>query len=359
MSMRRIGRPAFLLLASLIVGAGLLVMKGQDRPVGETLPLEISAKSLDFGDVWSQRDFHWTIPVRNRSSHDVVVTDVHVSCKCTRVLPTSFKIAPGGRANISFTIDLTSNNTVPAGTLRDFTLDFAVATDARQLPALHGVLTGRIKNYLSLTPPALEFDEEDYIVEEERYRAKQIALASAEPLESIALSVQPPMLEVSSQFNGTYGTVSLRPKDDVPSGVFNAVVSISGMPATGEPRASESVAVSGNIQRDVLVSPTQLSFGPASTGSYLHATVLLKSRTGAPLHIESINVLNPSISIQRLHMPSIRGEALSFGCRITKPGVDTSVVEILVRRSVDVKERLRIPVSIVGVSNVVTAKQSR
>ncbi len=350
--MRRIGALAILLVAA----GALFVLQKEDLRTGEMVPLEIPIASLDFGEAWSQPDFQWIVPVYNRSSHDLVVTDINVSCKCTRVVPTSFKIAPGDQLNVSFTIDLTSNNTNPPGMLREFKLDFALALDSRRVPIYHAVLTGRVKNYLSLSVPTLEFEQDDYIVETRRYRTKQVALASAEPLASIAISVEPPILDASHELNGTSGAVNVRPKDDVPSGAFSAVVNISGVPATGEQRPSQSFVVSGNIQRDVLLSPTHLSFGPASIGSYRQATVSLKSRTGVPLTVEATEVTNPNISIQKVNMPSILGEVFSVGCRISKAGVENSVVEILVRRSVDESERLRLQVSCIGVSHIETAR---
>ena len=197
----------------------------------------------------------------------------------------------------------------------------------------------------------LAFEENDYLIEQRRYCTKEVILEAAEELPAITISVEPPLLESSSELSGSSATVTLRPKDDVPSGLFRAVVEISCVPPGGTQRSSQLLVVSGNIQRDVLVTPTDVSFGPAAIGSYQQATILLKSRTGVPITVEAVEVDNPNISIERLNAPSTLSEAFSVGHRTRKQGVETSIVEILVRRSIDETERLRLRVSSIGVSH--------
>ena len=145
---------AILLTAVALAAGGLFALR-QGHGIGESSLLEIPKDSLDFGDVWSQHNFQWVVPVHNRSNHDVVVSDVAVSCKCMRVAPTSFSVAAGDTVKLSFVIDLTfSDSTPPPGTLREFKLDFALMVDGGQSPPCHGALIGRVKNYLSLSVPA-------------------------------------------------------------------------------------------------------------------------------------------------------------------------------------------------------------
>lgn len=97
-------------LALTLVTAFSLLMastRADGRSAGD---LVISAGSLNFGQVWCQRDFSWTVPIENRSDHTIHVASLQASCGCTSVEPSSFTLPPGAEQDLTFTLDLLPNN---------------------------------------------------------------------------------------------------------------------------------------------------------------------------------------------------------------------------------------------------------
>jgi hypothetical protein len=56
--------------------------------------LDIPSNFLDFGNIWEQDTFEWTVPFHNRSRHSITIEKIATSCNCLRVTPASFTLSP-------------------------------------------------------------------------------------------------------------------------------------------------------------------------------------------------------------------------------------------------------------------------
>jgi hypothetical protein len=67
-------------------------------------------EALDFGEVWVQKDFRWTLPIHNPTDQPVDVVKVETSCLCATVEPASFTIPPRRTQNLELRLDLTARD---------------------------------------------------------------------------------------------------------------------------------------------------------------------------------------------------------------------------------------------------------
>lgn len=67
--------------------------------------LVIATKYLNFGEVWEDERFPWTLPIENRSSKEVRL-ELRSSCNCLATVPSSLTIPAGEQRDIVLTMDL-------------------------------------------------------------------------------------------------------------------------------------------------------------------------------------------------------------------------------------------------------------
>ena len=99
---------AVVLLCLLVSATGLGIYWGQTHIVAgiENGFLEVDAEHLDFGEVWVQDKFQWTLPIKNTSSDPVELVGFHVSCKCVSFEPASLVVEPAETAEVKLTLNL-------------------------------------------------------------------------------------------------------------------------------------------------------------------------------------------------------------------------------------------------------------
>src|SRR5207302_10368849 len=61
---------------------------------------------LNVGEVWETKDFHWTLPVENKSRDTIEIVAFHSSCNCLSIEPSHVSIGPGQAIDVQLKIDL-------------------------------------------------------------------------------------------------------------------------------------------------------------------------------------------------------------------------------------------------------------
>src|SRR5688500_15085731 len=89
--------------------AGSAVGKRQLVEANSRSALSIDPHHLDFGERDAQKDFHWTLPIRNRGPASVQVVALRTSCACSSVDPKSFELQPGEEISVTLRLDLTAS----------------------------------------------------------------------------------------------------------------------------------------------------------------------------------------------------------------------------------------------------------
>ena len=63
----------------------------------DTFGLLIPKESLNFGTVWEEEKFSWTVPIENHEAESVEIESFSSSCSCLSIKPKSLVIGPGER----------------------------------------------------------------------------------------------------------------------------------------------------------------------------------------------------------------------------------------------------------------------
>ncbi|MDQ3333323.1 MAG: DUF1573 domain-containing protein, partial [Planctomycetota bacterium] len=186
----RTRRPTALSCAGLLVvaaGMWLFVARTEDRTAAAAdTSLRIPAESLDFGSIWSQPSFSWTLRVVNSSDRPLLVRGIRAGCGCTQIEPRTFELAPHGRGELHLTIDLT-DEFEPASDWhqREFAvaLDFDSEEEAGSTTTRH-VLRGQVRRPFRSVPQVSFFGGEE-LVEHQTPPAKEISLESQDVIAAV------------------------------------------------------------------------------------------------------------------------------------------------------------------------------
>ena len=71
--------------------------------------LAVAPDRLDFGEVWEDSRFAWTLPLENRRNEDLSIEDISASCTCVSVEPRAFVIPARQTRQVKLALDLTAS----------------------------------------------------------------------------------------------------------------------------------------------------------------------------------------------------------------------------------------------------------
>jgi hypothetical protein len=249
--------------------------------------ITVRQESLDFGDVWAQEAFSWTVPLYNHTSVDIEVTDFVTSCACTSVRPRSLVIPANGEAQVEAVIDL--RPMAPTTEFdRPFAVEMAAVTRQHHRVGLSWGLKGRVRDAVIVSASKLEFDQE---------------LVRGRPFTptGIDLICRPGCVLRDARCNPEFGSVALIDRDSpghvrlevtpapaLPAGTNEFDVTLTMQGPQGEALPNVHVPVVCTVAYDVEVLPPKMSFGACPLGMEFATTVSLRSCTGKPFVVDEV-----------------------------------------------------------------------
>lgn len=262
-------------------------------------PLSVQLDALEFGTVWAQRDFKWSIPVTNVGTRTVDVTDVISSCGCAVVDTRPFSVAPRQTAEVKLSIDLTSKRRPVDGQAeRLFPVGVMLFTKAVDAGEIRLNLRGIVKDPLYLTPPAVVFwdvaeDTEDLpVVQLMAIPLVPLAKLSAKCDDELQVVVGTREYEQSAK-GGTSERgfpIEAALKKRLPCGshVFN--MTLFATTAEGQELPGLRVPVKVAVVGDVFISPAFGHLGVVQRGSSEETSFQLISRVRSPFRVTKVAV---------------------------------------------------------------------
>lgn len=267
-------------------------------PTGETpevLPHVVIAESAyDFGTVKSGSPVEHRFLLQNTGKGALKILKMHTSCGCTAAVLDSDTVAPGATTFVKATFDTTGFQGPKMKTVRLYTNDPKQASFTL-------TLQGTVEPDVQVSALRLGFG--DVVRGQSPQQEFTATVDPASPIKIVEVVTRSPYLVVKSQdiaVNGRPGKkvqVTLRP--DAPIGAFRERVSLKTS-STDNPVVN--VPVLAMIQGDIELEPSIVSFGvlggPLKTP--LYRDVVVRSRTGKPVNIESVDSDNSSLSARIL-----------------------------------------------------------
>lgn len=261
--------------------------------------LVVDAKALDFGTVWEDAAFAWTLPLHNYSGRDIHIERFITSCHCVAIEPPSLHLPAGGEATLRLTLDLrAAQGTADAKAGRAFAIDIA--------PIIEGVsgtgwkVTGRVRPVLSVTPELVDFGHE--LIRGQPIPPRTIKVVAYTPLQSLTVTCTATFAEVHTrrladpkQPNSYAVTITFH--KDMPAGQYRAKVQLTATTATGQKAPPVVVPIQGRVVNYVKAVPAKLILGARAVGETVEETVTLQSYTGEVFAVERIDCGSENISI--------------------------------------------------------------
>jgi len=347
---RRFRLTVFLALAA--TGVSLWFATGQLSVVANrNRESPVSVANLELGEVWAQEDFKWSIFLTNETGEKLNVEEFARSCRCAALKPSSLTILPKETAEVALTLDLRPCR--PATSLYE-TRSFAVMivplikrgdkTERREFK-----LRARIKNSLVVSDANVFFGEDDQVTAGGGWRPRVLRFESAVPLKAVDVWVEPACVSAVASLETDYsGVLTLVPKRELPSGRFESQVHLRAIPNAETFFPSVTLPVSGVVLDDVEVIPPLVLFRPAVVGTEMQETVVLRSRTGTPFAVRSVQPTSDLTLVEAIEGVCPESCQYRIRQRAGDTGGQSEIVDFWIAGEGNDSRRLQLRVDYVG-----------
>ena len=337
---------AVLLLCLFVSATGLGIYWGQTHIVAgiENGFLEVAPEHLDFGEVWVQDKFQWTLPITNTSSEPVEVLEFRASCNCASIEPPSLLLAPGETVDVHLTLDLTTRNPEEAAKeSRPFSVRIAPLINSGLAQYTGWEIQGQVRRPLLLDPPALDFPEGS-LVRNEGFACRSVRVDSALPLKELRARCDETMarIEVEQLSDGpSQFSVTICPSTTLPIGRTEFSVMLEGVTKQGNILPAISLPVSVQVIADVYTVPEIVALGGIRVGEEITETVVLHSRRNRSFRIAEVRTDQKDVRVEK----SDREQTFRVVVRAFRPGPGSAVIHFAIQMSDD-EEEFDIPLKV-------------
>ncbi len=241
----------------------------------------------DFGKVEQGEQVNHLFRFTNQGGRDLRIEAVKTSCGCTAAVISAEVIAPGKEGTISAIFDTTK---FFGEKVKEITVH---SNDATQ-PITTLALQGEILVEVEVEPAQLYLGKvrrgagATHTIELLYDASKEISITSV-TVDSPLISVQTEDLEKKGK-KGKKLLVTL--KKDLPLGRVSTEINVK---TTSQKRPSLSIPVFGQIEGDLIVTPSQVSFGVVRKGDNKANDLSIKSRATSPIHLVRTQSSTPNV----------------------------------------------------------------
>jgi hypothetical protein len=315
------------------------------RVAAQTEGLVVNPQYLDFGEVWEDPRFVWTLPIENRSPVDITIPEFSVSCTCVGIEPQSLTIPAGQTTNVKLTLNLPAERPQKwDGTPWKF--------QARIYPELEGLrhpgwlVQGRVRTAFTLSARLIHYG--DSLVRGQPFESQTVTLTPAMPLEGVTARCDPPLAAVQVTKEADRYSLRITPSESLPVGPFKFEVLVEAVTREGR-RAIGIIAVQGRVLGDISPVPDMIAFGAGPLGEMMEETLVLQSRSGRPFEVVGCEGKADGVDVQAIGATGDQVHMFRVQLRISQLGDQTATIRFLVRAMGAAKpEDVSLPVSYHG-----------
>lgn len=280
-----------LLFAAFVIADGLGINETLDVSIDDDV-IRVDKSALDFGEVWADPQFKWSIPVENISDHIVEIESVNASCSCVSI-KTPFLIIPAHRTvPIELVIDLTDGKRdQPENSSYGFEVKLRTMTKGNKPPYVWRI-RGNVRRVLSTVPSELFFEKGELVrgmtPEGRRLVARSFLrlndLIATYPTKYLSVTVTP------RKDNSDFFDIDIIPTEALLENPqpFSMEIVLHPVSGTPLPLPDFHIPVKGEVVDDISVSPYYLHLGAVVPDNIAGGTVTLNSKSGKPFEVSSV-----------------------------------------------------------------------
>lgn len=339
--MRRTTRTVTLIAVVLAaaVGAGRALQPPPAKPAGRPALLSAPRDRTDFGEVWEDQRFAWTLPLTNTTADAVRVVDVGASCTCVAAEPRAFTLSPGETRELKLTFDLTPKPNETLGTTRTFAAEVGVVAATGDLPpeAERFAVRGTVRPVLAVQTADPSFGTRSDRVQPPL--PASFGVAPAAVVESLTAVCDSPGFTADVRPAGGAMTVTVTPTRAIPVGAFAVDVRLIPVGRGGRPLPERRVKVLGRVAPDFTTDPPQVTAAARPVGESFEELVTVGSLTGREVTVVSATAHGDGVAAGV--MP---GGAVRVRLTVGRAGEVRGRVEVSVRAGKDAPAVVTVPV---------------
>jgi hypothetical protein len=298
--------------------------------------LTAATADLELGNIWESATFSYLLALHNRQPTAVKATDFETSCGCTAVSPRSLSIEAGQTATVRLAIDLTHRAPAEVGrAVRPFQVAVRPLGPSLPIRGPSWQLNGVVNSRVTLDALALHFGET--VVEEQPLPTRNVNATLHVPSGKITATVDPPQTAsvrvVPDSAEPARFALNVTPGENLPSGPFHAVVSVTVRDSEGREWLGATLPVAGAVQPAVRPLPARLLLGAHPLGATAEATVVLQVPAGVEWTVDHIETDEAAMQVDPVAVEGVpRGRAYRLRLTVAKAGDQRTAVRFVVRK---------------------------
>jgi len=297
--------------------------------------LMIPAANLDIGKVWEEKEFVWSLPIRNLSGDTIEIRKFISSCGCTAIKPAKLSIQPGELAIVELTIDLTQRSFAEEGlALRPFGISIHPIT-SRSRPGGPGwQIHGTVHSRATLDAKSVHFGEEP--VRGQPALKRRVLATVHVPCQDLQATVNPLVATASVERrkdDPSRFEITIAVNPDMPPGKFQTNAQISVVTSSGERELAFRLPIAGEMQPEVRLLPARVLLPPTPVGATAEAIVTLQGSPEVKVALDHIEIGDPGLRVEPAVVEGIpSGRAYRLLQQVAKEGEQTNTVQFFYRK---------------------------
>jgi hypothetical protein len=263
--------------------------------------LTLQPGSLDFGEVWAQPHFRWTMMVSNPTDQAINVDQIDTSCRCVSVEPSSFSINPGDSLVLNVSMNLqgeAADRQQAAGGIDRESVTISLTPHVRgsmRTESWH--IHGTVRRAVLTSAAAIDFGD---VSRDALKRSRQtILVRCVEPDSTLAVETAlrfgPVAITPVSGDKGLH-QIDVGMSENTPIGTVNSELVIKPSTHDGAPLPSLRLPISANVLGDIEAVPSAIAFSVVSPGQGVEESLVLRSRNNTAFDVENVAVDDDGLS---------------------------------------------------------------
>ena len=339
-----------LTIAALAGGGAYWVATSPRRVAANQDDLGVEEAALNFGEVWEQNGFKWTLPIHNRGHEDVSIQGFDASCNCLAIEPKTLVIRAGETTHVRLTINLMKRLPEETANVRAFKVMVSPRREGGASRPLVWALSGRVRSAAILSPSSLQFGD---LTRGQPFKAQTIIVTPRTPLAHVEAECDPALATVRvKRAMGSEDKFELEvsPKQTAPAGALKFEVRVYPVVESGKRLPPLGVPVEGMVLEDVQAAPGTVAFGAIPIGQVAKEVLVLRSVAGAPFKVQQVEVSAGGIRVEPVdRIATVPGRTFQIIQKVTRPGPQSGKVTFTILQDGKIG-RLIVPVSYHGVA---------
>lgn len=245
----------------------------------------MSQEHLDFGEVWETDQFHFKLPIRNRTDTPVLIENFWTTCACSSIAPPSLEIPPQQTREVELKLDLIpTDSSLRSLERRPFAVEIAPKIKGHS-EQIHWELKGTVKRWFQLDRQVISFGQHSELCQP--LPTQKLMVTPLVPIKGLSVKTNAPWkLSTKVRHIGNAFAIDMVPAECIPVGRFRFTVQLKAEERESKLPALRMVA-EGVVVDDCQALPGSLSLGAKQVGQVVKESVTLRSLSGSPFEVES------------------------------------------------------------------------